>query len=125
LPAKPHAPLDAQKVAQLHAAAQRRPELPEFSWHDDPSTFDGSSLRIRNPTAAPPKPAKKVVLVESNPHTYDEKRAGRGANSAAPGRGCSEDLMERYLDRQEARPWSVDPLFDLRAKSPLIGITEN
>jgi hypothetical protein len=74
LPAKPHAPLDAQKVAQLLAAAQRRPELPEFSWHDDPATFDGSSLRIRKAVAAPPKPAKKVVLVESNPHTYDEKR---------------------------------------------------
>ena len=65
--------MDAQKVAQLLAAAQRRPELPEFSWHDDPATFDGSALRVRKP-AAPPKPAKKVVLVESNPQTYDEKR---------------------------------------------------
>src|SRR3954465_14999237 len=74
LPTKPHAPLDAQKVAQLLAAAQRRPELPEFSWHDDPATFDGSSLRIRKPAAPPPKAAKKVVLVESNPQTYDEKR---------------------------------------------------
>jgi hypothetical protein len=61
-------------VAKLHAAAQRRPVLPEFSWHDDPATFDGSSLRIRKPAAAPPAPAKKVVLVESDPRTYDEKR---------------------------------------------------
>ena len=74
MPTKPHAPLDAQKVAQLLAAAQRRPELPEFSWHDDPATFDGSSLRIRRPAAAPAKAAKKVVLVESNPQTYDEPR---------------------------------------------------
>jgi hypothetical protein len=71
---KARASLDAQKVAQLLAAAQRRPELPEFSWHDDPATFDGSALRVRKPAAAPAKAAKKAVLVESDPQTYDEKR---------------------------------------------------
>ena len=71
---KTHAPLDAAKVATLLAAAQRRPELPEFSWTDDPATFDGSSLTIRKPAAAPARPAQKAPLVESNPDTYDEKR---------------------------------------------------
>jgi hypothetical protein len=72
---KPQQPaLDAQKVAQLLAAAQRRPELPDFSWHDDPATFDGSMLTIRKSAAKAPSARPKVELVESNPRTYDEKR---------------------------------------------------
>ena len=72
MPAKPKSPLDAVKVAQLLAAAQRRPELPDFSWHDDPATFDGSTLTVRK--AAPKRADKKVPLVESDPRTYDETR---------------------------------------------------
>jgi hypothetical protein len=72
MPAKPRSSLDAAKVAQLLAAAQRRPELPDFSWHDDPATFDGSTLTVRK--AAPKRADKKVPLVESDPRTYDETR---------------------------------------------------
>lgn len=68
------APLDAQKVAQLLAAAQRRPELPDFSWHDDPATIDGSSLTVRKPAPTITRAARQQPLVESNPRTYDEKR---------------------------------------------------
>lgn len=67
-------PLDAQKVAQLLAAAQRRPELPEFSWLDDPATIDGSSLSVRKPAPTITPAAKQAKLVESNPGTYDETR---------------------------------------------------
>jgi len=76
MPSKPTrtSPLDAQKVAQLLAAAQRRPELPDFSWHDDPATFDGSSLTVRKAAPAITPVAKQAVLCESNPATYDETR---------------------------------------------------
>jgi hypothetical protein len=76
MPRKPTraSPLDAQKVAQLLAAAQRRPELPEFSWSDDPATFDGSSLTVRKPAPAITPAAKQAVLCESDPRTYDDKR---------------------------------------------------
>src|SRR3954470_24380687 len=76
MPRKPTraSPLDAQKVAQLLAAAQRRPELPDFSWSDDPATFDGSSLTVRKPATAITPAARQLPLCESNPSTYDEKR---------------------------------------------------
>jgi hypothetical protein len=79
MPAKPPKPnrvppLDARKVAQLLAAAQRRPELPDFSWSDDPATFDGSSLTVRKPAPAITPAAKHLPLCESDPRTYDDKR---------------------------------------------------
>src|SRR4051812_1751665 len=76
MPAKPTRapPLDASKVAQMLAAAQRRPELPDFSWSDDPATFDGSSLTVRKPATAITPAARQLPLCESNPSTYDEKR---------------------------------------------------
>lgn len=76
MPGKPKraASLDARKVAQLLAAAQRRPDLPEFSWQDDPATFDGASLTVRKAEARPVQPAVQAPVVESNPRTYDTRR---------------------------------------------------
>src|SRR5206468_3186042 len=36
-------PLSAEKVAQLLAAAQRRPQLADIRWHDDEAVFDGGA----------------------------------------------------------------------------------
>jgi len=73
---KPSRPptLDAQKVAQLLAAAQRRPDLPEFLWRDDPATLDPASKPVRGAPAPAADNAPASPAVESNPRTYGPKR---------------------------------------------------
>jgi len=58
-PTAPSGELNAEQVASLLAAAQRRPQLADIPWHDDEAVFDGD---------APARPAG------ASPPTFDATR---------------------------------------------------
>jgi len=59
-PAGPSEELNADQVARLLAAAQRRPQLADIPWHDDEAVFDGHA-----PSRLPAAPGDPVRTLDA------------------------------------------------------------